>query len=44
MNATSPRPYILVGIDGSASALHALTWAGAEAQRRNLPLRLVHIV
>ncbi|CPZ36386.1 Universal stress protein [Mycobacteroides abscessus] len=44
MNATSPRPYILVGIDGSASALHALTWAGAEAQRRNLPLRLFHIV
>ncbi|WP_078316474.1 universal stress protein [Mycobacterium sp. D16Q16] len=41
---TTPRPYILVGIDGSASALHALTWAGAEAERRNLPLRLVHAV
>ncbi|GAB5905972.1 universal stress protein [Mycobacteroides chelonae] len=44
MNTTTPRPYILVGIDGSASALHALTWAGAEAERRNLPLRLVHVV
>jgi len=41
---TTPRPYILVGIDGSASALHALTWAGDEAERRNLPLRLVHAV
>ncbi|QCH24029.1 universal stress protein [Mycobacteroides salmoniphilum] len=41
---TTPRPYILVGIDGSASSLHALTWAGAEAERHNLPLRLVHAV
>lgn len=41
---TTPRPYILVGIDGSASALHALTWAADEAERRNLPLRLVHAV
>lgn len=44
MNTTSPRPHILVGIDGSVSALQALTWAGAEAERRNLPLRLVHTV
>lgn len=44
MNELSPRPYILVGIDGSASALHALTWAIGEAQVRNLPLRLVHAV
>lgn len=44
MSSTSPRPYILVGIDGSAAALHALTWAADEAQRRNLPLRLAHSV
>ncbi|ORB56548.1 universal stress protein [Mycobacteroides saopaulense] len=44
MTTTTPNPHILVGIDGSTSALHALTWAGAEAQRRNLPLTLVHAV
>lgn len=41
---STPHPHILVGIDGSTSALHALTWAGAEAQRRNLPLTLVHAI
>jgi len=40
----APRPYILVGIDGSSSALQALTWAVREAQLRNLPLRLAHAV
>lgn len=44
MTELSPRPYILVGIDGSRSALDALTWAVHEAQGRNLPLRLVHAV
>lgn len=33
---------IVVGVDGSPSALHATSWAAAEAARRNLPLRLVH--
>ncbi|WP_162461390.1 MULTISPECIES: universal stress protein [unclassified Mycolicibacterium] len=44
MTELSPRPYILVGIDGSNSALQALTWAVNEAQLRNLPLRLAHAV
>lgn len=44
MSELAPRPYILVGIDGSNSALHALTWAAREAQLRNLPLRLAHAV
>lgn len=44
MTTPTPYPHILVGIDGSTSALHALTWAGAEAQRRHLPLTLVHII
>ena len=44
MSESSPRPYILVGIDGSSSALTALNWAVNEAQLRNLPLRLVHAV
>ena len=42
VSQTSPRPYILVGVDGSTSALHALTWAAQEASLRNLPLRLAH--
>jgi nucleotide-binding universal stress UspA family protein len=33
---------IVVGIDGSESAVNAARWAAAEAVRRELPLRLVH--
>ncbi|MCV7084154.1 universal stress protein, partial [Mycolicibacter hiberniae] len=44
MTTPTPHAHILVGIDGSTSALHALTWAGAEAQRRHQPLTLVHII
>lgn len=44
MTEISPRPYILVGIDGSSSSLLALDWAVSEAQLRNLPLRLAHAV
>jgi nucleotide-binding universal stress UspA family protein len=33
---------IVVGIDGSASALHAADWAAQEAALRRAPLRLVH--
>ncbi|WP_066948167.1 universal stress protein [Microtetraspora fusca] len=34
---------IVVGVDGSAQALRAVDWAAAEAGRRRLPLRIVHI-
>lgn len=34
---------VVVGIDGSTSAVHAAVWAGAEAQRRARPLRLVQV-
>ncbi|MDR3661013.1 MAG: universal stress protein [Mycobacterium sp.] len=44
MNELSPRPYILVGVDGSSTSLLALNWAVNEAQLRNLPLKLVHAV
>lgn len=33
---------IVVGVDGSLPALHAVRWAAGEAQRRGAPLRLVH--
>ncbi|WP_189227621.1 universal stress protein, partial [Saccharothrix coeruleofusca] len=33
---------IVVGVDGSASALAAVRWAAAEAARRNASVELVH--
>ncbi|MFG3437485.1 universal stress protein [Nonomuraea sp. NPDC047897] len=33
---------IVVGFDGSASSLQAVTWAGQEAEVRDAPLRVVH--
>jgi len=41
-----PRPgsgAVVVGIDGSAAAVDAAVWAGAEAVRRTRPLRLVSV-
>jgi nucleotide-binding universal stress UspA family protein len=35
-------PPIVVGVDGSMSALHAVRWAAVEAAHRHLPVRLVH--
>jgi len=37
------RPAVVVGVDGSLSALRAVRWAAEEAVRRRLPLRLVHM-
>ena len=34
---------VVVGVDGSESALHAVRWAAHEAVRRGAPLRLVHV-
>ncbi|MGW3960606.1 universal stress protein [Amycolatopsis sp. NPDC005003] len=34
---------VVTGIDGSASAVQAAVWAGAEAVRRGRPLRLVQV-
>ncbi|MGI5129940.1 universal stress protein [Pseudonocardia sp. CA-107938] len=36
------RP-VLVGDDGSAAALNAVRWAAREAQRRDRPLRILHV-
>lgn len=40
MNTDLGRP-VVVGVDGSDSALRAVRWAAAEAARRRAPLRLV---
>lgn len=37
-------PAVVVGVDGSESALAAVRWAAAEARRRGAPLRLVGVV
>jgi len=34
---------VVVGVDGSASAVHAVHWAALEAARRDAPLLLVHV-
>jgi nucleotide-binding universal stress UspA family protein len=40
---TGNRPAVLVGVDGSASALQATRWAATEAALHKVPLRLVHV-
>ncbi|MEO3867607.1 universal stress protein [Nonomuraea sp. B12E4] len=35
--------YIVVGVDGSAPATAAVEWAAADAQRRGLAIRIVHV-
>lgn len=37
------RKPIVVGVDGSPLALEAVEWAAAGADRRRIPLRIVHI-
>ena len=41
MGAQHPGRTVVVGIDGSESALEAVRWAAAEAARRGVPLRVV---
>ena len=41
MNRPSAAP-VVVGVDGSESALHAVRWAADEARRLDTSLRLVH--
>ncbi|GAA2864989.1 universal stress protein [Pseudonocardia halophobica] len=42
--ALSPAPAVVVGIDGSRSAIDAATWAAREADRRGAVLRLIEVV
>lgn len=37
------REPIVAGVDGSASSTAAVEWAASDAQRRGLPLRIVHV-
>lgn len=41
MNAQEAGRPVVVGVDGSESALEAVRWAAREADRRRVPLRLV---
>jgi len=40
---TNDEKPVVVGVDGSPSALHAVRWAAREAQLRDVPLRLMHV-
>jgi nucleotide-binding universal stress UspA family protein len=42
-NETSARPEVVVGTDGSATALRAVAWAATEARLRGRELRIVHV-
>lgn len=42
--ALSPAPAVVVGIDGSRSAIDAATWGAREADRRGAVLRLIEVV
>jgi nucleotide-binding universal stress UspA family protein len=44
MNATADRPAMVAGIDGSDAARQAAVWAGEQAARRDVELRLVYAV
>ncbi|OBK14370.1 universal stress protein [Mycobacterium asiaticum] len=44
MSNRESGPAIVVGIDGSKSAMHAALWAIDEAVHRDVPLRLVYVV
>ena len=41
---TSSAPSVVVGIDGSRTALDAALWAVDEAVSRDIPLRLVYAI
>src|SRR5947209_812794 len=42
MNAVSAPGSVVVGVDGSQAALHAVRWAAVEARSARCPISLVH--
>ena len=43
-DAKTPKPSVVVGIDGSQAAIRAAEWAVDEAVSREVPLRLVEVI
>ncbi|QBJ96240.1 universal stress protein [Rhodococcus sp. ABRD24] len=35
---------VVVGVDGSDAAIHAVKWAAVEAHARKVPMKLVHVI
>ncbi|MDA3662202.1 universal stress protein [Mycobacterium xenopi] len=44
MRDCRPAPSVVVGVDGSRTAIQAAIWAVDEAVSRDLPLRLVYVI
>lgn len=44
MSKLSPHPGVVVGVDGSPGSKRAVQWAARDAELRNVPLTLVHVV
>lgn len=44
MSVTTPRPPIVVGVDGGAASLAALVWAREEADAHGVALVVVHVL
>ena len=44
MSTIQSAPAVVVGVDGSRTAIHAALWAVDEAVSRDIPLRLVYVI
>ncbi|WP_204080244.1 universal stress protein [Mycobacterium riyadhense] len=44
MSDQHTHPGFVVGVDGSPSSTMAVEWAARDAEMRNVPLKLVHVV
>ncbi len=44
MSKHSTHPGVVVGVDGSPGSMFAVQWAARDAELRNVPLTLVHVV
>ena len=44
MSKPSTHPGIVVGVDGSPASKIAVQWAARDAELRNVPLTLVHVL
>jgi nucleotide-binding universal stress UspA family protein len=44
MSKLSTRPGIVVGVDGSSGSKVAVQWAARDAELRNVPLTLLHVL